>query len=453
MLSEVERARRSYLSFLFAALGVIGLAHALDRAGFSTRKIFRVKRTEGPEARLARFWRQKQTFGQSGPAAPLLVLTTECFARRAGKLPVSIHEKLGRARQASDKDHRFFAGRTFGRRQRRGDFERRRGVIQQSANALEALFSGGCEPAEVTDALQAFGQDMLKKAMDEAFDGQTQRAQGAGRAVPRGEGNVRAVIGHNAFGAEGGAVNVGGQVFESGFAAADGLDVGHPISKPNAAGDLGEELWMIVLERLFEAGAKPQSQNLLREEIVGIFGAHPAEAIGGKSAAGHDAMDVGMITQVTGPGLEDGEQAEFRAEVFVVARDLLQRTGALADEQRIKVLLAGADERAQFGRHGESDQIIRRRQEPLALAGQPLGGVGMAALRAGAMIAGVVGKMLPPALAPEELASERGGAATENGSNGAPMRRPQARAKLPFIRRPMAAQDFGQWNQRPALKI
>jgi hypothetical protein len=29
----------------------------------------------------------------------------------------------------------------------------------------------------------------------------------------------------------------------------------------------------------------------------------------------------------------------------------------------------------------------------------------------------------------------------------------QARAKLPFIRRPVAAQDFGQWDQKAGARI
>jgi hypothetical protein len=65
------------------------------------------------------------------------------------------------------------------------------------------------------------------------------------------------------------------------------------------------------------------------------------------------------------------------------------------------------------------------------------------------MIAGVIGKVLPAALAPEDLTSENGRAATKNSSDGAPVRRQEACAKLLFIRRPVAAQNFGQRNQGP----
>jgi hypothetical protein len=69
-------------------------------------------------------------------------------------------------------------------------------------------------------------------------------------------------------------------------------------------------------------------------------------------------------------------------------------------------------------------------------------------LRTGAVVAGVISKVLAAALAPEELASECGGAAVENGVDGAPVRRQQTRAKLPFVGRPVAAQDFSQRDQR-----
>ena len=107
-----------------------------------------------------------------------------------------------------------------------------------------------------------------------------------------------------------------------------------------------------------------------------------------------------------------------------------------------------ADEGAQWAGDGKGDQIIRDRQKSAALAGEPLAGIGVAALGTGAVIAGVISKMLASALAPEDLTSKCGRAATENGSDGAPVRGQQARAKLPFIRRPVAAQDFSQRDQR-----
>ena len=65
------------------------------------------------------------------------------------------------------------------------------------------------------------------------------------------------------------------------------------------------------------------------------------------------------------------------------------------------------------------------------------------------MVAGVIGKVELAAIAAEHFSAQRGSAATDNGGDSAPMRGEQPGAKLPLIRRPVPAQDFGQRDQRP----
>ena len=108
---------------------------------------------------------------------------------------------------------------------------------------------------------------------------------------------------------------------------------------------MDEELRVLLLQRLPEPGAEAQRQHGLREEVALAFGADPAQAVGGEAAAGHDAMDVGMITQVARPGLEHGQAADLGAEIFVVASDVPQGTDTLPQEQRVEFLLVGADHR------------------------------------------------------------------------------------------------------------
>jgi len=146
-----------------------------------------------------------------------------------------------------------------------------------------------------------------------------------------------------------------------------------------------------------------------------------------------------MKTEVTRPGLKDREQAQVCAEIFMCATDLQESRATVADQKRVEGLLVGTDQSAQFGGDGESDQIVRDRQKAAALAREPFRGIGVTALGAGAVIAGVISKMLPSALAPKELTSKGGSAAAENGRDGAPMRGQQTRPKLPFIRRPVTA--------------
>jgi hypothetical protein len=97
--------------------------------------------------------------------------------------------------------------------------------------------------------------------------------------------------------------------------------------------------------------------------------------------------------------LEYGQAADLGAEVFVLTGYVGQRGGAFAQQQRVEGPLVGADESAQLGWHGEGDQVIEHRQEALALAIEPLGGVGMAAPGTRAVIARVIGIVLLPTLA------------------------------------------------------
>lgn len=275
--------------------------------------------------------------------------------------------------------------------------------------------------------------------MQEPFGGEGHGVSSAVFAVAIGEGDVVAVIGQDAFGAKGGAINIGGEVFEGGFAAAHGLNIGHPIHRPNTFGDLAEEFGMILLQGLFEASAKTESQNSLGQKMVGVFRTDPTQTIGGKTTGGDDTVDVRMETEVAGPGLKHREQAQFCAQIFMFATDIQKSRGTMADQEWVESLLVGTDQGAQLCGDGESDQVVWDRQKAAALAGEPFGGIGMSALGAGAMVAGVISKVLPSALAPIELTSEGGSAAAENGSDGAPVRGQQARTKLPFIRRPVAA--------------
>ena len=71
-------------------------------------------------------------------------------------------------------------------------------------------------------------------------------------------------------------------------------------------------------------------------------------------------MDVGMIAQVARPSLEHGQETDLGAEIFVVAGEVAQGAGAFPQQQRVKVLLVGADDLAQLSRHGEGDQVVVR---------------------------------------------------------------------------------------------
>jgi hypothetical protein len=326
--------------------------------------------------------------------------------------------------------------------------------VEQGGGALEAGLGGGTEPAEVTDALKAAGQNMLQETVEETLG-----SEGGGLAlalvVGEGKGDGVAVVGEDFLGAEGGAIDVSGQVFQSGFTGTDALDIGDPVERPDLGRDLAIEFGMVLLEGGFETGAQAQGQDAFGQEVIGVRGSNPAQAVIGESAARDDTMNVGMEAQVAGPGLEDSQQGQVSAEIFVVAAEVEERAGALPQQEGVEDFLVGTEEGAELFGDGEGDQVIGNGQEAAALVLQPLGGVGMAATGAGAVIAGVVGIFPTSTITSEKVAAQGRGAAGKDGLDGAPVRRQEAGAKLSPVRRPMAAQDLGQRNQErsPAVKV
>ena len=80
-----------------------------------------------------------------------------------------------------------------------------------------------------------------------------------------------------------------------------------------------EELQLAGVESLIEIFQKlppeQQRQHAHREEKPGAAG-DPAVAIGRQSAAGDNAMEVGMMQQILSPSVEYGEETNFRTQMF-----------------------------------------------------------------------------------------------------------------------------------------
>ena len=290
--------------------------------------------------------------------------------------------------------------------------------------------------------------------MEETLRREAHGSNLATAAVSVTEGDEAAVVVEDTLGTEGGTIQVSGEVLQCRFASADRSHIGHPIHRPDWAGDLEEELGMVLLEGLLEPCAQAHRQRSLGQEVGGVFGTQPAQAIDGETAGGHHAMNVRMKAQVPCPGLKHRQQAELGAQIFVVTTDVEQSPGTVSEQEVVEELLVGADEDAQLSGDGEGNQRIRQGQEAAALSLQPRGGIGVATLRTGPMVAGVRGKVVLAAVATEQLAAQCGSTATDKGGDGVSMRGEQAGAKLPLIGRPVPAQDFGQWDQKAgAIRI
>ena len=76
----------------------------------------------------------------------------------------------------ADQRHGFVAAKTSRQSSGRRGLQQRWLPIEQGQDALPSGFGGGTEPAEVADALKAFGQNVLEEAPKKLGGGEGKRA-------------------------------------------------------------------------------------------------------------------------------------------------------------------------------------------------------------------------------------------------------------------------------------
>lgn len=183
-------------------------------------------------------------------------------------------------------------------------------------------------------------------------------------------------------------------------------------------GELLVYLGVVVLERGVEAAAEAGGEGLIVDEELFLGGMMEGLVFGVEGDAGNDEVDVGMVLDLAAPGMQDAGEAESCAVVFG-GGDVLEGGGALAQEERIEDFRMEQAEGAQFFGQCEGDHEVGHGQEPGFLLGGPDLLVERATLRAGAVVAAVVGVLFfLTAVALIEAPAEFGRAAREDAPHG-----------------------------------
>lgn len=173
--------------------------------------------------------------------------------------------------------------------------------------------------------------------------------------------------------------------------------------------------------------------------------AYPAACIGAETPSGDQEVNVGVVNELAGPGVEDAQEAELGAEQPGLGGHILERLGGFAEKDVVGLRLMGAEGRAEFLGNGERDQEVGHREEPGALGIAPRGRFGFATPRAGPVVAGMKDTHLPAAgTAGEELSAQGGGAAAQNCRNRRAMGRQDPITMERGIGRPMALEHGRQ---------
>ena len=108
-----------------------------------------------------------------------------------------------------------------------------------------------------------------------------------------------------------------------------------------------------------------------------------------------------------GPGVEDGERADARAQVTGIVGQLLQGVRRGFHQQAVDNLGVRAGQWTQLAGQREGDQEIGTREEVAALFFNPAVCLTLVTLRAGAVAAGVIRKDFPlAAIALMDVASK-----------------------------------------------
>ncbi len=160
----------------------------------------------------------------------------------------------------------------------------------------QAGAQGGAEEAEVAHFHKTAWQDMLEEALEEVLHGEGAGFELAGvrRAVLEGDaGRLQAATvldGDQTPVAEGDAVDVGSQVFESRLAVAHSLAVDDPFAPPDFLWDLFIE--SCFLQGALEGGAEQFGEGFHRQEEA--FARRQPGAVIVVYAAGSQVVDVGM---------------------------------------------------------------------------------------------------------------------------------------------------------------
>jgi len=213
-------------------------------------------------------------------------------------------------------------------------------------------------------------QDMLEETLQETFDGEGAgfELSGVGRAILESDlGSLETAAmlnGDQAAIADGDAMNIGSQIFESSLTIANGFAMDDPILVPNLCGDLIKERG--VLQSASKGSTEQLGKGLHRQEEV-IAGRKPELPIWAQPASRSQVVEVGMIEQIARPGMQDTHQANLTADIAWV---LGQRLGCLSrslKQDGIHQLLVALCQVAQLRREGESQHEIGHRQKQFAL--------------------------------------------------------------------------------------
>ena len=159
----------------------------------------------------------------------------------------------------------------------------------------------------------------------------------------------------------------------------------------------------------FEEETAEQAREHAHGQEEAWLAGDPARPVRRQAAARDDDMDMRMVGQRRAPGVEDGGEADVRAQMLRVGGDGDERLGGGPEQEVVDDGLVLERDRADRRRQGEDDMIVGDREEFGLALDQPLPRRRALTLRAVAVAAGNGRRPLPALWADPVMGSWRAG--------------------------------------------
>lgn len=202
--------------------------------------------------------------------------------------------------------------------------------------------------AIVADFHKASWQDVLQETVDKYFHGKGAlfELSGIGSVILESDlGVLQTALGERkqAAVAEGNAMDVRSQVFESSLSITDWLAMHDPVFAPNLGREMGIDRGSF--QGALKSRAEEHGEGLHRQEEVLARG-QPTESIAAQSASRGQVMNMGVVDQVACPGMQYTHQPDLSTHKARILGQLLGSLSRSAEKQSVDQLLVTVGELA-----------------------------------------------------------------------------------------------------------
>jgi hypothetical protein len=195
----------------------------------------------------------------------------------------------------------------------------------QLSGAVELRAACGTEETVVTDFRGAFGQNVLKKPVNEFGSGKLDVADLLSLVVTVAEADNAVVERFQTAVGNGDAEDVAGKIVEDFLATAGVLGMNNPANLPDEGWN--ESKKACIFQSGTELGAKDDRQSGVGNEPSRMFGINPGLAIGRESSGSNQHVNVRMEEHGAGPGVEDGQSTDTGSQITGIGRKFLKGIG------------------------------------------------------------------------------------------------------------------------------